>query len=801
MSKPGSNVAGPLETDSLQLFRIAAEQSPAMIVITDVAGRIEYVNPRFEEITGYRANEVQGLNPRILKSGEQSPEFYGQMWTRLRAGEIWKGEFHNRRKDGSLYWESASISSIKAEDGAIAHYVAIKEDVTEKKRSEANLEALARMHVAILENAGYAIIATDAAGVITILNPAAERLTGYPAGEMIGLQTPQILHVPEEVVARAKELSAELGREISPGWEVFIAKALLGLPNDSEWTFVRKDGSTMAAQLSVTAIRDGDGVLTGTLGLFSDISARKKTEQAIAASRDQLMTFVRHAPSAVAMFDRDLRYLICSQRWLDDYQLTEQTVTGRSHYEVFPDLPERWKAIHRRCLGGVMERCEEDFFELGDGSRYWLRWEVAPWRDADGNVCGLIMASENITRLKNSEIELQAANEGLEAALERMEELARKANEGSKAKSEFLANMSHEIRTPMNGVIGMTDLLMETALSLEQLRYVETIQTSADALLATINDVLDFSKIEARQVELEELDFDSHYLVSSTADMLAVTCRSKLLVLETRFAPEVPRYLLGDPTRLRQVLLNLGGNAVKFTDAGSIRISVSREGDDLRFEVSDTGAGISPEQAAHLFRPFSQADSSTTRIHGGSGLGLAISKNLVELMGGRIGLDSTPGVGSAFWFTVPCREGKALPPEQDLSAPEGRKPENLRVLLVEDNATNQKVALAVLSKLGCETRAVANGQAAIEALAAHAYDVVLMDCQMPVMDGYEATRRIRAGGTANARIPIIAMTANAVKGDRELCLAAGMSDYLSKPIHPRDLSGMLARWSPVAPGS
>jgi PAS domain S-box-containing protein len=528
------------------------------------------------------------------------------------------------------------------------------------------------------------------------------------------------------------------------------------------------------------------------------LAATAVSKSGYPSRRDQLETFFLNAPSAVAMFDRNLCYIICSRRWIEDYGLRGSDITGHSHYEIFPGAPKRWKEIHQRCLAGAIERCEEDWFEREDGTRCWLRWEVRPWRDVSGAISGVIMSSEDITQLKTSEIALQSANHELESAMQKAKQLVVEARHSCTAKSEFLANMSHEIRTPMNGVIGMSGLLAATDLSPEQRQYVDVIQTSSNVLLSIINDILDFSKIEARKLDLEEVDFDLHDLTESSANIIGVSARAKHLSLQCRIDRSLPRFMRGDPTRLRQVLLNLGSNAVKFTEFGGILISGDGEEKSsgewlVHFHISDTGIGIPSGKLERIFQPFSQADSSTTRTFGGSGLGLAISKHLVELMGGTITVNSRPGQGSNFSFSVVGKEASSAETAGEIPSP-AKLPQGLHVLLVEDNSVNQKVAVAILNKLGCEVTVAANGAEAVASLSGNLFDVVLMDCQMPVMDGYEATRHLRSQGM---KIPVIAMTASAMKGDRERCLAAGMSDYLSKPIRLDVLAAALARWSPL----
>ena len=1013
-----------------------------------------YISEKVRDLYGISPGEILHDATPALRCIH--PDDATRVWMSVLASaeslQPWYCEYRIIRPDGRTEWIESNSTPRREPDGSILWHGYLR-SITERKERELQLQ----LFIEAFQSAEEAVSISDASGVIQHVNRAFTSLTGYSPAEVTG-QTSRVL--------KSGVQSTEFYRTL---WDTLLS----GKVWRGDLINRRKDGSTYCAAVTISPIIDPGGHCSGFIEVQRDVTERRRAQAEIAGQRAHLAAFIEHAPAAIAMFDRDMRYIAVSQRWIDDFHLQGRELIGHSHYEIFPDLSPLVIETHQRCLRGASEHNDDDIWTPpGSPHEEHARWECLPWYTQDMEIGGIVLLTENITarvmagqalrdsetRLRDSQRQLQSLMDsaigvaiiatdsrgiitfyspGAEAMFgftadeiigrsgpelligthgviqfaeappgsatrhqRRFHELIRTARaEGSdraelsilckdgslkpidititsirdehgavtgflgtaiditvrkameeelraatqhaersaRVKTEFLANMSHEIRTPLNAIIGMSEILGELPLGEREREYIDTIRTSSETLLSLISDILDFSKIESGQMEMEHIPVDLASAIEDALDLVAPQAGRKDIDLLYFIDPDVPPVILGDSARLRQVLVNLTNNAVKFTDHGEVFVSLHRDphsdGDRLRVSVRDTGIGIPSNRLDRLFQSFSQVDASTTRRYGGTGLGLAICHRLVTLMDGRIWADSSPGHGSDFQFEIPLRvpaaapaalpadttpdlaglhaliidanshrsgilltsltswhaqtratgdpaaalawlrEGEtfglaildarlpsvsdytlirqlraipsasALPililtaighhlpqPPSDLDflstlpsrplklaalhqalvdihttgalaahpAPLEPRPIAtdcpLRILIAEDNLVNQRVITLLLERLGYHPELVGNGLEVLDITSRIAFDVILLDIQMPGMDGLQAARELRRRHPVqplDLRPWIIALTADAIDGDREQCLAAGMNDYLSKPVRLDQLASAL----------
>ena len=777
--------------ESAERFQALFERSLDCLYIHDFEGNFLDANPAALKLLVYEREDIASLSFSSLLSADQMPKAFAALKELAETGTQKKTiDLQLRAKTGVLIDVEAKASVIPF--GRIPRAIlGIARDVTQRKLAEEALRESEERFRNMADGCPTILWVTDARGDIRFVNRTCQEFFGTVYENVEGGKWHPLLH-PEDAADYLVAFQRAIEAHAPFRAEARVRRA------DGEWRWV---SSYAEARFSPT------GEFLGHVGLSPDITERKHADEALRGSEEKFRQLAENIREVFWMTSaRGEQILYVSPAY--------ETVWGRSRDELYRS-PKAWmEAIEPEDQGAAAEKNRKQL--AGDpvvseyrirrpgGELRWVRDRGFAVRGPDGRIQRIAGIAEDITDQKRYQETLVCAREAAEAA--------------NRAKSEFVANMSHEIRTPMNGVIGMTGLLLDTELTAEQRQYAEIVRSSGESLLAVINDILDFSKIEARKLELEVLDFDLRTVLETSIELLSPLALEKGLRLECMIGPETPMRLKGDYGRLRQVLLNLGGNAIKFTSRGEviIRVHLDREDIDspgIRFSVEDTGIGIPANRQADIFSPFTQADGSTTRKYGGTGLGLAISRQLVEMLGGQIGVDSERGKGSKFWFTA-VFEKQAAGPADVLNAcelivdnDEGSRPQYKlmkrlgRILVAEDNVTDQQVALAVLRKLGCSADAVANGKEALACLRSIPYDLVLMDCQMPELNGYDAAACIRnpRSGVRNPQVPIVAVTAHAMKGDREKCLAAGMNDYIAKPVQPSTLAAILDKWLPREP--
>lgn len=704
------------------------------------------------------------LNNSTKKSSFTNPNFENIQEKIKFAKEIGKGNFNYELP-------------LSGEDDQLG--ISLINMANSLKESKEKINSLINFQNAILDSTEQSIITRDKSGFITHMNKGAEKMLGYSLEELMGMKTPNAFHIESQIINRAKVLSKELNTKIEPDFNAFVAKANLVGIDRNEWTFVKKDGTTITVDLIVTPIKNEKNEISGYTFVGSDISQSKKNLKEITLLRNALNdTAVVSITNSKGIIEHvNDKFLIASKYTREELIGQNHRILNSGHHprSFFKKL---WETIGKGKIfrGELVNRTKT-------GELYWEDSTIVPVMNEQNKPIQYISIKQDITKRKQFEKELIESKE-----------LAEKL---AKVKDEFLSSMSHEIRTPLNGIIGFTNLLIQNpAFPVDQRKQLESIKTSGDILLVIINDILDLAKMDAGKMSLEEISFDLKELVDLIINTFAVKINEKRLNVHLVFHENVPQLVLGDSVRISQILFNFISNAIKFTSPEgniTLEISLNKEEDEYSFiqiSVQDSGIGIQPDKVNTVFEPFVQTSNDTSRKYGGTGLGLAIVKKITELMSGTASVESIYGIGSKFTVILPLKKDDTHQSEK-IEEPESLEMtslKNIKVLLVEDNFINQLLAQTVLSQFEAMVTTVENGKLGVEAIEKEDFDIVLMDIIMPEMDGYEATIAIRnlADKSKNS-IPIIAVTADVTNTVILKCKESGIDDYISKPFNIYDL--------------
>jgi len=745
-----------------------------------------YVNSSLADILGYPCDKI--LRMRVSEIFEDSGYFRSLNNKIAERGLVKNEEVRLKRKDGHFVWCSMTAFAVKGGQGKIQWIDGVIEDISFRKRVEKELLESREIFRVVFDNSALAITVTNKDEKIIAWNPFTETMLGMEKKDLFN-KAVKDLYPPAEW---RRLRSLRIRRK--------------GLLSGIETKIIDKNGNIVEVNLSVSILKDYAGNITGAIGIMRDITQQKIAERKLKESENKTRIILDHSAAAITLTDQEERIISWNKFTEQLLGMKRKDLYMKPVSSLYPK--EEWQKIRRENIrkSGARYQLETKVIRK-DGKIIDVGLSVNILKDTNGDILGSVGMFQDITEFKRIQQTLLQAKMA--------------AEEASIAKSMFLANMSHEVRTPMNAIIGMIDMTLDTDLNDEQADNLKTAKDAADNLLSLLNDILDLSRVEAGKINLESIEFNLHNVLLSVQKGLAVLARKKNLDLRLVIDDNVPDALQGDPIRLRQIIINLINNAIKFTSKGFVELKaslVNRKEDEgeFMFSVTDTGIGIPREKQDMIFEPFTQADDSTTRKYGGTGLGLAISKRLVEMMNGHIGVESEVGQGSRFYFTVKLKirkkaqlkpltielteekeETLSKSPVESLAKPTVPQPQTspIKILIAEDNLINLKIAVKMLEKQGWPVTAVENGQQVLDILQKQEFDVILMDVQMPVLDGWKATQQIRENEKTSGRhIPIIAMTAHAMEGDEQKCLSAGMDGYVSKPIDRMKLFGLIEKF-------